>query len=124
MALRVEALSFLFPVPTLSSSLASSHSRAPIAAALPFTFIRWCHCRGQLWIALSEKGEAWIPFDLSVILGQTGGPTQRQVGSMARVLREGKRGSKDNNGREAASGRALNMKCRCDDSAIGRMMGK
>lgn len=29
-------------------SLTSSHSLAPVAAALPCTFIRWCHCRRVL----------------------------------------------------------------------------
>lgn len=38
-------------------------SLVPIAAALPFTFIRWRHSKGQIWPALSHKGEAWILFD-------------------------------------------------------------
>lgn len=71
-------------------------SLVPVAAALPFTFIRWRHCKGQLRPALSDKGAAWILFDLSMILGQTGGrPTRRRVGMITRVLREEERGRED-----------------------------
>lgn len=98
--------------PELSSSLASSHPPVPIAAAaLRFTFIRRCRCAG--WF--KRPGSR-----LSAILGQTGGPTQQQVGTIVRVLGGEKRGRRDNNGREAREGGGgLNMKCRCDDSAKG-----
>lgn len=84
MAVRVEALSFLFPVPCF---LLFSHphiltlkSFVPIAAALPFTFIRWRHSKGQLWPALSDKGEIWIPFDVNDSGPNWGNPTQRVSG--------------------------------------------
>lgn len=50
---------------------------------------------------MSDKGEAWIPFDVNDSGPNWGGrPTRRRVGMIARVLREEERGRVDDDGRE------------------------
>lgn len=70
-------------------------SLVPIAAALPFTFIRWRHTKGQIWPALSHKEVAWIPFGVNDSGPNWAHPTRRWVGRIARVLREEERGRED-----------------------------
>lgn len=85
---------FLFAVPVFSSSLASSHPPVPTAAAAALPLCRAVRAGARL----------------SAILGQTGGPTQQQVGTIVRVLGEEKRGRKANNGRDAGGGLMIQLK--------------
>lgn len=77
----LEALSVCVSCPMLFSvsrilTFSNLSFPSPLLLLL-FTFIRWRHSKGQIWPALSHKGEAWIPFDVGDSGPNWGQPTQR-----------------------------------------------